>query len=665
MQNRPDRLIDFSGGITTATSWILRKANELEDAINARFNHRLGSVTRRLGYLQSKNTIQAAKRGLGLHESKFSTGAVTLAVTNNSGDTAAVIQSLSGSAWSPLTVSPAKDVDTKMQFWDSLGETYVAGYSPTTSTHMSILNIKNTLATSNTRNLIGAPAAKFITEYGGRLYAMNVRVGATVYSDRAYQSSPALGAITYIRGAQTLTGTTGVVIAVDTVRYLKVGMALDIYTAGTSTKIYDVTITAVDKNLNTITVAPTQNDSVSSVVAATDLLTIASTTNYPTGTPVTITAPSGFPAPLTIGTTYYVINISGTTFKLATTLANATAGTAIDITTTGSGTITVYRGFTLADNDEIWGDGRFGELAYYWNTDYPTTENSDFLKVPSGVASDTAITAFAKTNNRLMLFTKSSAVKWDQSNLTTVFEDIGCSNFDTVQNIGDWVIWLDSEGRVHARNDSTGQHDIISRAIKNNYLELIPISNYALAAAGSINNVYKLCMGSATINGITTVYRFCYDFDANNWARETHTRSMVTHMKSDMSGNMRLYFLDDTGKMFLDEEGNVDDTATATIPFFVKFGRRKQNTNADKIYTSMDIVGSNVSGAQVRATLDDSGDAVDLGQLTKNVSILQFPNSSNVHGRDINIEITQNSDGDPIEIDETCIYYSPQEERNA
>lgn len=47
------------------------------------------------------------------------------------------------------------------------------------------------------------------------------------------------------------------------------------------------------------------------------------------------------PSPLVAATDYFVIQTSGSTIKLATSLANAQAGTAIDLTTAGSGTITL------------------------------------------------------------------------------------------------------------------------------------------------------------------------------------------------------------------------------------------------------------------------------------------------------------------------------------
>lgn len=56
-----------------------------------------------------------------------------------------------------------------------------------------------------------------------------------------------------------------------------------------------------------------------------------------TGDGVQFTTTSGLPAPLALATTYYVIRLGISTIKVATSKANALAGTAINITTTGSG----------------------------------------------------------------------------------------------------------------------------------------------------------------------------------------------------------------------------------------------------------------------------------------------------------------------------------------
>jgi hypothetical protein len=79
--------------------------------------------------------------------------------------------------------------------------------------------------------------------------------------------------------------------------------------------------------------------------ASTELLTFTSTANIPsnllTGTRVQVSTTTTLPGGLAAATNYYVIKVSDSTVKLATSYANAIAGTAIDITSTGTGTHTM------------------------------------------------------------------------------------------------------------------------------------------------------------------------------------------------------------------------------------------------------------------------------------------------------------------------------------
>jgi hypothetical protein len=78
--------------------------------------------------------------------------------------------------------------------------------------------------------------------------------------------------------------------------------------------------------------------------ASTDVCTWTSTANYPSnillGTRVRLTTTTTLPAGLSLATDYYVIKASDSTFKLATSYANAVAGTAVNITDAGTGTHT-------------------------------------------------------------------------------------------------------------------------------------------------------------------------------------------------------------------------------------------------------------------------------------------------------------------------------------
>lgn len=79
--------------------------------------------------------------------------------------------------------------------------------------------------------------------------------------------------------------------------------------------------------------------------ASTDVLTYTSFASYPsnilTGTRVRLTTTGVLPAGLATATDYYVIRATDGTCKLATSYANAIAGTAINITDAGTGTHTI------------------------------------------------------------------------------------------------------------------------------------------------------------------------------------------------------------------------------------------------------------------------------------------------------------------------------------
>jgi hypothetical protein len=105
-------------------------------------------------------------------------------------------------------------------------------------------------------------------------------------------------------------------------------------------RVTSVTTTTAQATTNTLG----QSDTFTAD-AGTDVCTWTSTTNIPsnilTGTRVRLTTTTTLPAGLATATDYYVIKVSDTTFSLATSYANAVAGTEIDITSTGTGTHTV------------------------------------------------------------------------------------------------------------------------------------------------------------------------------------------------------------------------------------------------------------------------------------------------------------------------------------
>lgn len=86
---------------------------------------------------------------------------------------------------------------------------------------------------------------------------------------------------------------------------------------------------------------PTAVSSTFTADAGTDVCTTPSGIVPFTDTAVTLTTTGTLPAGLATSTIYFIIKVSANTFKLATTIANAEAGTAINITDAGTGTHTV------------------------------------------------------------------------------------------------------------------------------------------------------------------------------------------------------------------------------------------------------------------------------------------------------------------------------------
>ena len=94
-----------------------------------------------------------------------------------------------------------------------------------------------------------------------------------------------------------------------------------------------------------------------------ELTTASDHEYYRTGIPVRVSTTTTLPAGLSSGTTYYTIYVDGDEVQLATSYANALAGTAINITSPGSGThtITQYLDPDAATRSDS-GDGSSGDV---------------------------------------------------------------------------------------------------------------------------------------------------------------------------------------------------------------------------------------------------------------------------------------------------------------
>jgi hypothetical protein len=128
------------------------------------------------------------------------------------------------------------------------------------------------------------------------------------------------------------------------------GAAIDITSAGTGVHSYYNSVRTPDlrssfplgmgQRVRTFTF-----DAASDVDPATDIITVESNSTLYTGTAVVLTGTT-VPTGLTTATTYYVIRLSATTIKLATTRIDSTNGSAINITADGAGLCTLTQTLT-------------------------------------------------------------------------------------------------------------------------------------------------------------------------------------------------------------------------------------------------------------------------------------------------------------------------------
>ncbi|WP_408595468.1 phage tail protein [Limnohabitans sp.] len=103
-----------------------------------------------------------------------------------------------------------------------------------------------------------------------------------------------------------------------------------------SSAIDDTSIAAAANACDVRITAPSFSD-IFTVSTTTEALTFSQPIPIDTGDGVKVSSTATLPSPLVAGLTYYAIKATDTSYQLATTLANAHAGVAIDLTSAGSG----------------------------------------------------------------------------------------------------------------------------------------------------------------------------------------------------------------------------------------------------------------------------------------------------------------------------------------
>lgn len=126
-----------------------------------------------------------------------------------------------------------------------------------------------------------------------------------------------------------------------------------------------------------------------------------------------------------------------------------------------------------------------------------------------------------------------------------------------------------------------------------------------------------------------------------------------------MTGYTKPYFTDETGRLFRDETGNLDNFDS--IPMEIEFGRNNFGTDQLKLYMSVQTDSENARGGILQYSLDDGSFNV-LGQMTNATDKIEFPTRAQLaESHDINYRFVHNDKGDPPAFNGMSTYFKIQE----
>ncbi len=175
----------------------------------------------------------------------------------------------------------------------------------------------------------GQAAARFEDDSGGDYIALQAPTGVTTHTLKLPPTQGAASTTLNNDGSGNLTWVSGVSAGLN-----------EFYTdIGNSSN----TRTATNTNLLGNIKGSTQSSTVTITIAAPGVVSYTSH-GLSTGNKVYITTTGALPTGLSVSTTYYVVAVDANSFSLATSLANAVAGTKITTTGSQSGTHTLFAG---------------------------------------------------------------------------------------------------------------------------------------------------------------------------------------------------------------------------------------------------------------------------------------------------------------------------------
>lgn len=647
----PFRMFDFSGGVQSATSRLLRKRNEVLSVKNADFSYKIGAVARRLGYEQVGQTINYGNDSLGFHIFKSQATHSTMFVALNSADQsqAQIYRFDTAGYWTALAFPNPVDPYTKFKFVDALNEMIVVGASNATGKYMTTLSIDPYNNVSNNRDVYQAPSGKLIASFQGKLYIANCRINGVTYTDRIYISSAPTGIITYIQGPQQGLLTQ---LHVDSVRYIKSGMVLDFYSGGTYARQNQaITVTWVDKVHNNFGIAPTQinlqdRDEVwiTGRKGTSTALGYFWNLDYPTYESADwISIPEGATSDPTI--TGFGQNNNRLLIYTKDSMWKWDGANLIQISNqvgcVASESIKTISNWTIwLHSTGIWSyNDMFGQLKLISRSvqNYVQAINPGNYQNASAVIAGRKYklsvgplaTLDASTTSTSTSSTSSSSTSSSTSSTST--SSTSLSSTSSSISISSTSTSISSTSSSVSSTSSTSSSSSTS------------ISSTSSSTSTSSTTTTTT---TTTIQGSSKPCRFVYDFDMNIWSFEYHTRNIRYQKEYEQTGYKKTYFTDDTGKVFRDETGNTD--AGDPIEFEVETGRLNFGQEQVKNYIGMYLETENARGARVMvsvAGIDENPQYQSVGQIESTIQNITFKQNMTT-GRDISVKITHMGPGD-------------------
>lgn len=642
---------DMSGGVQVGVSSLLRKRNEVAAAKNANFNQTIGSAIRRNGYEKVARTIQDGNDSLYGGVYKYGANFKVITGINNAANTQAELRAMdTADYWTTiLTTNP----NTRFNCTNFFDEFYVAGCNDSNQ-YQTLTNIDSSLTASTSRNVYLAPACKFITDFQGGLYAMNCQYNGVTYKNRVIPSSPAIGPITFIQTDQA-----GLLLQlrVDATTYLKVGMQVDIYGKGTEAKkVSGLTVISVDKkNKRFSFAASTINVSDNDEIWLTGRKGKLSTFwNLDDPTPQDATyfdlAPGKEADPEITGYTknnnrlFWFTKNSCYRFDGANViLISDTVGCVSHETIQNIGSWTIW-----LHTSGVWGyNDNTGQLKLLSRSMQPYIKaiNQTNLSKASAIAVGRVYkVAVGELLPLANVTTSTSTSSTSTSSTSSSTSSTSTSSTSTSSTSTSSTTFTTSTSSTSASTSSTSASTTSAST-----------SSTSASTSSSTSSTT-----TTTLSSTKKVIRLCYDFDMNAWWTEEHKRNIRFQFNHTMSGYTKPYFTDDTGRLYRDETGNLDDADT--IPFELELGADNFGIDQTKGFMSVLVNSENAQGAQLQYAIDGGSFETFAEKITQSVQPMIFPQGGQrLEGRQIDYKFVHNDSGVAPAINGITTYYNLSE----